>query len=191
MYQPVNHGGGHLCVMENGYPAAEGRIVYQDGSKTVYVDSHTGRTPANTVDFPAVDFIFEVTVRHSSKDGTTLLFPEVEVQKLWNNLYKNPEMVIELYHRHGTSEQFHSELKTDMHIERLPSGKFAVNAMLLQMAMKTFNVLRCIGQQVLGLKANLPYESDVVRKRLRKVIDELIRITVKVTHHAGRIILKI
>ncbi|MGV0036717.1 MAG: hypothetical protein ACNYPE_17840 [Candidatus Azotimanducaceae bacterium WSBS_2022_MAG_OTU7] len=29
-----------------------------------------------------------------------------------------------LYADHGTSEQFHREFKTDMDIERLPSGKF-------------------------------------------------------------------
>ncbi len=29
---------------------------------------------------------------------------------------------------HDTSEQFHSEFKTDMNLERLPSGKFATNA---------------------------------------------------------------
>ena len=54
-----------------------------------------------------------------------------------------PETVIELYHAHGTSEQFHSELssrrrirlsggKSDMDVERLPSGKFATNATILQ-----------------------------------------------------------
>ena len=30
---------------------------------------------------------------------------------------------------HGTSEQFHSEFKTDLDIEQLPSGKFATNAL--------------------------------------------------------------
>ena len=42
---------------------------------------------------------------------------------------------------YGTSEQFHSELKTDMNIERLPSGKFAVNAILLKLAMVSFNIM--------------------------------------------------
>lgn len=170
---------------------AEGNIVYQDASKTVYVGYHTGRTPANAIDFPAVDLVFEVTVRKCSKDGSRLLFPEIEAQTLWTNLYEQPETVIELYHRHGTSEQFHSELKTDMNIERLPSGKFSVNAMLLQIAMIAFNVLRFIGQQALNLKDDLPYKAGVLRKRLRKVIDDLIRIAVKVTHHARQIILKV
>jgi hypothetical protein len=35
--------------------------------------------------------------------------------------------VVELYYDHGTSEQFHSEIKTDLDLERLPAGKFATN----------------------------------------------------------------
>ena len=59
------------------------------------------------------------------------------------------EQVIELYQGHGTSEQFHSEFKTDMDIERLPSGKFATNALVLSMAAFAYNILRFIGR--LGL----------------------------------------
>jgi hypothetical protein len=36
------------------------------------------------------------------------------------------EKVIELYHGHGTMEQYHRELKSDMRVERLPSGKNGV-----------------------------------------------------------------
>ncbi|MCI8700132.1 MAG: hypothetical protein HFJ47_02170 [Clostridia bacterium] len=41
------------------------------------------------------------------------------------------EEIIELYHLHATSKQFHSEIKTDMDIERLPSGKFSTNEIVL------------------------------------------------------------
>ena len=41
------------------------------------------------------------------------------------------QQIIDLYSDHGTSEQFHSEFKTDMDIERLPSGKFATNQLVL------------------------------------------------------------
>lgn len=170
---------------------AEGTIAYQDDRKTVYTGFHTGCTPAKDPDFPAIDIVFEVTERNYSKDGTKLLWPDIEVQTLWTNLYESPETVLELYHKHGTSEQFHSELKTDMNVERLPSGKFAVNAMLLQIAMIAFNILRFIGQQALQLKSSLPYETDVFRKRLRKVIDDLIRVAVKIVTHSRRTILKL
>ncbi len=83
--------------------------------------------------------------------------------------------VIGLYRDHRTSEQFHSELKSDMNVERLPSGKFAVNAIILQVAMVAFNTLRFIGQSAIDME-ELPYKTGVIRKRLRKVIDDLIRI---------------
>lgn len=38
-----------------------------------------------------------------------------------------------LYHDHGTSEPFHSELKTDLDVERFPSGKFSKNDLILHL----------------------------------------------------------
>ena len=46
--------------------------------------------------------------------------PEIEVETYWTNLYCRAETVVALYHDHGTSEQFHSELKSDLNVERLP-----------------------------------------------------------------------
>jgi hypothetical protein len=39
--------------------------------------------------------------------------------------------IIALYRDHGTHEQFHSEFKTDMDLERLPSGKFETNYLVV------------------------------------------------------------
>ena len=167
---------------------SEGTITYQDEGKTVYTGFHTGRTP--TDDGPDMDIIFEVTLRRAAGDGTVLLFPEIAVEMFWTNLYESPETVIALYRDHGTSEQFHSELKSDMNVERLPSGKFAVNAMVLQVAMVAFNILRFLGQAVLGME-ELPYKTEVTRKRLRKVIDDLIRIAVKLVFHARQQVIKL
>ena len=66
-----------------------------------------------------------------------------------------------------------------MGIERLPSGKFAVNAVLLHIAMIAFNALRLIEQTALRFKEELPVETNVIRKRLRKFIDDLIRVGCK------------
>jgi hypothetical protein len=167
---------------------SEGTITYQDETKTVYTGFHTGKTPTDSG--PKMDIIFEVTLRRIARDGTTLLFPEISVETFWTNLYEPPQTVIALYRDHGTSEQFHSELKSDMNVERLPSGKFAVNAMILQVAMVAFNILRFLGQSVLGME-ELPYKTEVTRKRLRKVIDDLIRIAVKLVSHARHQTLKL
>lgn len=170
---------------------AEGKVSVKDEKKTVYTGFHTGKSPAGDQQFPPMDVIFEVTERQIAKDGTKLLFPEITVQTFWTNLYESPETVIKLYHDHGTSEQFHSELKTDMNIEQLPSGKFGVNEMILHVAMIAFNTLRFIGQKALEMHQYLPYKTEVMRKRLRKVIDDLIRIAVKVVTHARTVFVKL
>lgn len=163
---------------------AEGEVISNNNRRTVYTGIHTGRTPASDETLPEMDIVFKVIERYVDKDGTKLLFPEIEVETFWTNLFETPEEVIELYHAHGTSEQFHSELKSDMGIERLPSGKFAVNSVILHIAMLAFNALRFIGQTALTFKEDLPYEHKVIRKRLRKVIDDLIRVGCKIVHHA-------
>lgn len=48
------------------------------------------------------------------------------------------EDVIANYHAHGECEQYYSELKTDMDLERLPSGKFDTNELVLELAILAF-----------------------------------------------------
>jgi hypothetical protein len=57
--------------------------------------------------------------------------------------------VIELYGQHATHEPFHSEFKTDMGLERLPSGKFDTNYLVCQLACVAMNLLRLIGAHTL------------------------------------------
>ena len=134
--------------------------------------------------------VFEVVERTTKSNGQALLFPEYEVDTWWTNLPDAPEEVIELYHAHGTSEQFHSELKTDMGLERLPSGKFATNATILVLAGIAFNILRMIGQEALRRPETLPLKLTIKRRRLAGVMRDLIYIACKRVRHAGRIFLK-
>ena len=175
----------------NDIAKSEGSIIHQDDSKTIYTGVHTGKHPAQDENLPEVDIIFQVTERHKSKDGIPLLFSEWEIETFWTNLYEIPDTIIDLYHDHGTSEQFHSELKSDMNFERLPSGKFAVNGLLLKLACLTFDILRFIGQTALSFPESLPYKTTSKRKRLRKVIDDLIRVAVKIVYHSRKIIIKL
>ena len=62
---------------------------------------------------------------------------------------RTPDALIALYQRRGTSEQYHSEFKTDLDLERLPSGKFDTNALVLALAALAYNILRYIGQDTL------------------------------------------
>lgn len=96
--------------------------------------------------------------------------------------------IINLYHAHGECEQFHSEVKTDMVLERLPSGKFETNALILELGMMAYNILRMIGQGTIGGRAPRQ-KRDVKRRRLRTVIGNLVMIAVHVTTHARQLVM--
>ena len=55
----------------------------------------------------------------------------------------SPLLTMALYSDHATSEQFHSEFKTDLDLERLPSGKFDTNNLAMAFATMGYNVLFC------------------------------------------------
>jgi len=117
--------------------------------------------------------IMRVTERTVDKRGQFLLTPEIEIEGWWANLDLSEEKVIRLYESHGTSEQFHSEFKSDLDLERLPSGKFATNSLVMSLAVFAYNILRFIGQLgLLGDKS--PIRHPAKRRRLKTVIQELI-----------------
>jgi len=134
--------------------------------------------------------VVEVTERLTSADGQILLMPEIEVDSWWSNLPCGPGICINLYHDHATSEQYHAELKSDMGIERLPSGKFSTNNLFLRLSSLAFNLLRNIGQRALAMPQYPTDGNEVSRKRLRLVIRDLIRIACKFVQHANRTFIK-
>ncbi len=79
------------------------------------------------------------------------------------------EEIIALYKDHTTSEQLHSEFKTDLDIERLPSGKFATNDLIMTLNAYSYNILRWIG--LIGLVGNIsPVRDPTKRRRIKTVI---------------------
>lgn len=131
---------------------------------------------------------YEITERTIDKYGQFNLVPDVEVETWWTNLGDPDEEIIRLYHAHGECEQFHSEVKTDMDLERLPSGKFATNALILELGMIAYNILRMIGQGTIGGRAPRQ-KRDVKRRRLRTVISNLIMMAGHITMHARQLII--
>ena len=131
---------------------------------------------------------YEITERTIDKYGQFNLVPDIEVETWWTNLGDPDEEIIRLYHAHGECEQFHSEVKTDMDLERLPSGKFATNALILELGMIAYNILRMIGQGTIGGRAPRQ-KRDVKRRRLRTVISNLIMLAGYVTMHARQLII--
>jgi len=93
--------------------------------------------------------VFKVTKRTIDPNGQALLIPTLAVDTYWTALEFDPAKVIDLYHAHATSEQFHSELKTDMDLERLPSGKFQTNDLVLRLGMVAYNIMRLIPTTIL------------------------------------------
>lgn len=144
---------------------------------------HPGGDPSRV----CVPVVFEVIERLTDSDGNYLLVPEIEVNTWWTNLPCEAQELIGLYHDHGTSEQFHSELKSDLDVERLPSGKLCVNKIILLCAMLAFNLLRALGQKVIRRAKLAPQKITVRRWRLKTVLQNIIYCAVRIVRHAGGI----
>jgi len=127
--------------------------------------------------------VFCVTLRTIEADGQAFLLPRIEVETYWTSLSDDAATVVELYRAHGTSEQFHSELKTDLDLERLPSGKLQTNELVLLLGMVAYNLLRMIGQESLQA-ADAPIRKQVSRRRIRSVIQDLVYLACRLVRHA-------
>lgn len=132
--------------------------------------------------------VVRVTERTIDKKGQQLLVPEIEIEGWWTNLNVAMAEVIELYKHHGTHEQFHSEIKTDLDDERLPSAKFDINDVVLYLAAFAYNCLQLIGQ--LGLTGEIsPIRHPAKRRRIKTVLQEVMYRTAKFVEHARRLVL--
>ena len=92
--------------------------------------------------------------------------------------------IARLYEDHGTSEQYHSEMKSELDLERLPSGKFKTNTLVFQMGCLAYNVLRVLG---IGGKGVFRYRHPTKRKRLKTIIQELILVPARVLHGSNQV----
>jgi Transposase DDE domain group 1 len=116
--------------------------------------------------------IMRAVERTIDRRGQRLITPEIDVEGWWTTLDLPAKKVTALYEEHGTSEQFHAEIKSDMDLERLPSGKFATNALILTLGGLAYNILRAIGQ--LGLvSGETPLRHAAKRRRIKTVMQEL------------------
>lgn len=141
--------------------------LYKDGEREVLVNYR---------------MVVEVAERTIDRKGNALLLPLTEVMAWITSLDLDEGTVIGLYKDHGTSEQFHSEMKSELDLERLPSGKFATNALVLELGALADNVLRLMGQ--LGLDG-YAQRHPTKRRRIKTVIQELLYVAARVVH-SGR-----
>lgn len=161
------------CIQER-----EGKLVYYGAVET---------TPKGMEQ--SLRQVYKVVERTIDKNGQILLIPDIEFESYWTNLPNETEEIIQLYHEHGTCEQFHSELKTDLDLERFPSGKFATNDLILYLGCLAYNLLRIIGQE--SLKSDdAPLKRKVFRRRVKTIIQNLITLASKMVKHSRRLYLK-
>jgi hypothetical protein len=134
--------------------------------------------------------VFRLTERTIDKHGVVLLLPDYVLEGWTTTLPVkfSPTEIIALYCDHATHEQFHSEFKTDMDLERLPSGKFDTNYLVCQLAALAMNLLRMIGQNTLN-EPDSPVRHTAKRRRIRTVMHEMMFKAARMIKHAGRWIL--
>jgi hypothetical protein len=112
--------------------------------------------------------IVRVIERTTDRHGQLLLTPDITLEGWWTD---------------------HSEFKTDLDLERLPSGKFATNALVMALGTFAYNILRAIGQMgLLGQFA--PIRHPAKRRRIRTVIQELIYLAGRLISTGRRLILR-
>ncbi len=124
--------------------------------------------------------VMRVTERSIDKKGQMLLEPDIELEGWWTSLTLADQEIIDLYKGHALCEQYHAEIKTDMDLERLPSGKFATNQLVMACGALVYNILRFIGQVAL-VKPSGIIRHEAKRRRVKTVIQELV-------YFAGRLI---
>lgn len=164
----------------------EGKERYLYSYEKIYVCK---KEDGASINIP-VRIVVDAIRRTSKPDGQILLMPEYECKRYVTSLQEaSEEEIIELYHLHATSEQFHSEIKTDMDIERLPSGKFSTNEIVLGLGGMVYNILRLIGQ--INCKLETSKKRVIERKRIKTVIKDMIMLASKLVKHARKEVIKI
>jgi hypothetical protein len=127
--------------------------------------------------------VLRLTERTIDAKGQHLIEPQRALEGWTTSLPASSfsaTQLIELYADHGAHEQFHSEFKSDLDLERLPSGKFDTNYLVCALAALAMNILRLMGQA--GLHGpNTPVRHPAKRRRIKTVIQELV-------YRAGRLI---
>jgi hypothetical protein len=161
----------------------------EDKREALFEEIHRWRDGAQVREARRVVRLIE---RTHDRRGQPLLFPDLELEGWWSNLTAEAfpaAALIRLYQERGTSEQFHSELKSDLDLERLPSGKFETNELVLALGALAYNLLRYIGQDTL-IGPDAPPRKAARRRRIRTVLEEIIYKAVRLIRHGRRLRLR-
>ena len=81
-----------------------------------------------------------------------------------------------------------SEFKADLDLERLPSGKFATNTLIFNLAGLVYNVLKYLGSVAESKDVQMKRHA-AKRRRIRTIIQEVINVPVMLARHARNAVL--
>lgn len=136
--------------------------------------------------------VVRIVERTIDRNGQYLLTPQIELEG-WTTSLAEPafdnETILQLYRGHALCEQFHSEFKTDLDLERLPSGKFNTNDLVMAFGAFAYNILRWMGLRAL-LGKNAPVRHRAKRRRLRTAMQELVYLAARVVRSARQLTLR-
>ena len=171
--------GKRLCVWEEG--------VEMDGVSSTTLPDATAVSEGQRL---VLRRVYRLTERTIDKHGQPMLLPEYILEGWTTTLAASisAAQVIGLYADHATHEQYHGEFKSDLGLERLPSGKFDTNYLVCQLAAVAMNLLRLIGQHTL-LGADAPIRHNAKRRRLKTVMQEVVYKAARMIRHAGQYVL--
>ncbi len=134
--------------------------------------------------------VLRLVERTVDRHGQRLLVPQFELEGWSTSLpaqFGAPDIVA-LYAGHGTHEQFHAEFKSELDLQRLPSGKFDTNYLVCALAALAMNILRLMGQRAL-LGPDAPIRHAAKRRRIKTVMQELVYRAGRIVEHARRFVL--
>lgn len=170
----------------NGTAGRKKEYIGQTFRDVSYEVADAGAKSGHSRKIVGIRTIYDITERACDHDGQYYITPKVECDMYSVNVDFPDEDIIELYHKHGEMEQYHSEIKTDLCAEQFPSGKFDTNELVLELLQLAYNLLRMIGQASLGI-SDIPMKRPVKRRRLRTVVERMIMTPGVVTKHARQV----
>jgi hypothetical protein len=157
----------------------------EKGVKTYYVRwTHK----VESLEVPIAVVVREFIMEYKTKQP--YLIPNYEVDVYWSSLNMSAYAVEQQYHKHGTSEQYHSEFKSDLDMERLPSGDFSSNYATMLIGMVSFNLLRITGKKLLRT-GYVPGERRGQRLRIKTVIQNVMYMAGQLVEHARKKVIQI
>ena len=133
--------------------------------------------------------VVRVIEERIDESGRGLLFPRIHLEGWLTDLSLPAQEVIRLYRDHGTSEQYHSELKGELDLERLPSGSFATNALVMCLGVFAYNLLRALGVRSLSCGGGSSRRT-VRRRRIRTVMRDLVWGAARLIQHGHGLVLR-